>query len=106
MERTYLKVLGLILIARCIGLDFNHNAIYLTTGLLALLAGFEDEALARQVCLLSGVLYGVVLMGGVFGWFNMPYKLNIHQAENVLNLAIVVSALYFGFAPARARERV
>ena len=77
-----------------------HNLIHSAAGGAALLAAILGERTAQFVCLLLGVLFGLLAVAGFFGvpWVSDP--LNLDLADNILHLCVSVGCLFFGgFAP-------
>src|ERR687895_2568035 len=71
-----------------------HNVVHLAVGALFLI-GSRTHMMAKQVCVIIGVVYGLV---GVLGIFNIVVNdlLHANAAGDFLHLGTAVIALYFG----------
>ena len=114
MVLNYAKVIGLIFLAIGIlgyipgvapnGMLFGifminsvHNIVHLVSGLLFLAVGFSNNwDLARRVTLAFAAVYGLVTLMGFISPSHVVMGMPLNMADNVLHLAITVSALLFG----------
>ena len=76
-----------------------HNVAHLAVGGL-FLAGSRTHAMAKQVSLIIGVVYGLLAILGFAGVL-VPDLLDANTADDFLHLATAALALYFGTAGGR-----
>jgi hypothetical protein len=112
MVNTYAKVMGIVLLLVGIlgyipniapgGMLFGifmvngfHNVVHLVSGLVLLAVGFSDNfELTRRVVLAFAVIYALVAIVGFFSpEGSMVMGMRLNMADNILHLAITVSAL-------------
>ena len=116
MEKRWITILGVLLLAIGIagslsgghnhgfmgfGINFNHNAIHISSGLLALLFGMASRPTAIAGARLFGVLYGLVWVAGLFNVFDAVPRLNLNMPDQLLHLALAAVSLWYGFRPER-----
>ena len=77
-----------------------HNIAHLGVGAL-FLVGSKSHAMAKQVCLIIGVVYALL---AVLGFMNVlvPDLLDANDADDFLHIATAAVALYFGLSGGRA----
>lgn len=79
--------------------DDIRNIVHVVTGILALLASFSNSG-SRLFFQLAGLLYGLVTVLG-FVFAGDLFITHVNMADNILNLATAVIALYLGFISRR-----
>ncbi len=79
------------------GINFTHNLVHILSGILALGAGLAGVKYAKWYCMLFGVVYGLVTVGGFLAFEPVVTMLNLNMADNLLHLVISASCLWMGF---------
>lgn len=78
--------------------DTFHNIIHLSSGVVALFAGFKSEAASRLYFQAFGIVYGLVaILGFVYMDREILGLVANNMADNLLHVAIAGSALTLGF---------
>lgn len=78
------------------GVNASHNLVHMLSGIAAVAAGLHSFKAARLFCLVFGVVYGLVTIGGFLAIPAVVQMLNLNMADNFLHLAITVSCLGVG----------
>ena len=79
------------------GVNTNHNAVHIVSGFLAMIAARAGYTSARIFCIVFGITYGLVTIGGFLGAASISNALNLNMADNWLHLIVSVAFLYLGF---------
>jgi hypothetical protein len=82
--------------------DDIRNIVHIVSGVLAILASFSGGA-SRLYFQLAGLFYGLATVLG-FVFVGDLFIMHVNMADNILNLAIAVVALYLGFIASSSRH--
>jgi Domain of unknown function (DUF4383) len=80
-----------------------HNLVHIASGLL-LLAGARRPGSARAVCLIFGIVYGLVTLIGLIDGDTVLGVIPVNPADNVLHIGLTALALVFAFVEGDDRD--
>lgn len=79
--------------------DGVHNMVHLASGIIGIIAGIASQHAARQYFQIFGVVYGLVLLMGLFVGDGQVLGVMAHNWADVgLHLIVSGIALYLGFS--------
>jgi hypothetical protein len=82
-----------------------HNVVHLLSGVVALLCGLSSTGASRLYFRIFGIVYGLVaVLGFIQGDGHLLGMISNNMADTFLHVAIAVTSLALGFAPARPEE--